>query len=135
MKSKLYKNLNSSPKIIWLQCAERQLIDLQARYMAECPIKKEFRSAPTYWKVKSSTQRRLTMCIEMVPFALRVKNTEFCSKIWYIRLIIWGWFQSCSDWYEWNTVRPQDTRPQAARTLTMHVFEYGPKKFEMHKFM
>ena len=33
-----------------------------------------------------------------------------------------------------DTVRPQDTRPQAARTLTMHDFELGPKKFEMHVF-
>ena len=23
----------------------------------------------------------------------------------------------------WHTVRPRDTRPQAARTLTMHIFE------------
>lgn len=34
-----------------------------------------------------------------------------------------------------TTVRPQDTRPQAVRTLTMHDFEWGPKKFEMHEFM
>ena len=33
-----------------------------------------------------------------------------------------------------DTVRPRDTRPQTARTLTMHVFELGPKKFEMHVF-
>ena len=33
-----------------------------------------------------------------------------------------------------NTVRPRDTRPQDARTLTMHVFEKGPKTFEMHVF-
>ena len=33
-----------------------------------------------------------------------------------------------------NTVRPRDTRPQAARTLTMHVFELGPKFFEIHVF-
>jgi hypothetical protein len=32
------------------------------------------------------------------------------------------------------TVRPRDTRPQAARTLTMHDFELGPKNFEMHVF-
>ena len=31
-----------------------------------------------------------------------------------------------------DTVRPRDTRPQAARTLTVHVFELGPKKFEIH---
>ena len=35
---------------------------------------------------------------------------------------------------EKSTVRPRDTRPQAARTLTMHIFELGPKKFEMHVF-
>ena len=32
------------------------------------------------------------------------------------------------------TVRPQDTRPQAARTSLVHVFELGPKIFEMHVF-
>ena len=32
------------------------------------------------------------------------------------------------------TVRPRDTRPQAARTSTMHDFELGPKIFEMHVF-
>ena len=30
------------------------------------------------------------------------------------------WIAIISDW---NTVRPQDTRPQAARTSTMHIFE------------
>ena len=34
-----------------------------------------------------------------------------------------------------DTVRPWDTRPQAARTLQVHVFELGPKKFEMNEFM
>ena len=33
------------------------------------------------------------------------------------------------------TVRPRDTRPQAAQTLIMQVFEWGPKKFEMHEFI
>ena len=33
------------------------------------------------------------------------------------------------------TVRPQDTRPQAARILLVHVFELGPKKFELNEFM
>ena len=33
------------------------------------------------------------------------------------------------------TVRPRDTRPRAARTLQVHVFELGPKKFEMNEFM
>ena len=33
------------------------------------------------------------------------------------------------------TVRPRDTRPQAARTLQVHVFELGSKKFEMNEFM
>ena len=33
-----------------------------------------------------------------------------------------------------STVRPRDTRPQDAQTLTMHVFEKGPKTFEMHVF-
>ena len=34
-----------------------------------------------------------------------------------------------------TTVRPQDTWTKAARTLTVHVFEWGPTKFEMHEFM
>ena len=33
------------------------------------------------------------------------------------------------------TVRPRDTRPQAARTSQVHVFELGPKIFEMNEFM
>ena len=32
------------------------------------------------------------------------------------------------------TVRPRDTRPWAARTSQVHVFELGPK-FEMNEFM
>ena len=36
---------------------------------------------------------------------------------------------------KYTTVRPQDTRPQAARTSQVHVFELGPKKFEMNEFM
>ena len=34
-----------------------------------------------------------------------------------------------------NAVRPRDTRPQAARTSQVHVFELGPKEFEMNEFM
>ena len=34
-----------------------------------------------------------------------------------------------------TTVRPRDTGPQAARTSQVHVFELGPKKFEMNEFM
>ena len=34
-----------------------------------------------------------------------------------------------------DTVRPLETRPQAALTLQVHVFESGPKEFEMNKFM
>ena len=34
-----------------------------------------------------------------------------------------------------HTVRPRDTRSQAAQTLQVHVFELGPKKFEMNEFM
>ena len=33
-----------------------------------------------------------------------------------------------------NTVMPRDTRPLAARTSQVHVFELGPKIFEMHVF-
>ena len=33
------------------------------------------------------------------------------------------------------TVRPRDTRPQAAQTSQVNVFELGPKKFEMNEFM
>ena len=32
------------------------------------------------------------------------------------------------------TVGPQNTRPQASRTLKVHIFRLGPKIFEMHKF-
>ena len=31
-----------------------------------------------------------------------------------------------------TTVRSWGTRPQAARTLQVHVFELGPKKFELN---
>ena len=34
-----------------------------------------------------------------------------------------------------TTVRSQDTQPQAARTLQVHIFELGPKQFEMNEFM
>ena len=34
-----------------------------------------------------------------------------------------------------GTVMPLDTRPQLARTLTMHVFDEDTKKFEMNEFM
>ena len=37
-------------------------------------------------------------------------------------------------WAKPNTVRPRDTRPQAARTSTVHDFELGPKKLEKHVF-
>ena len=32
------------------------------------------------------------------------------------------------------TVRPRNTRPQAARTLKLHVFELDPKIFAMNEF-
>ena len=32
-----------------------------------------------------------------------------------------------------DTVRPQDTRPRASRTSQVHIFELGPKKFEMNE--
>ena len=34
-----------------------------------------------------------------------------------------------------HTVRPRDTRPQAARTLQVHIFELGPKIFELNEFL
>ena len=34
-----------------------------------------------------------------------------------------------------STVSPRDTQPQAARTSQVHVFELGPKKFEINEFM
>ena len=34
-----------------------------------------------------------------------------------------------------NTVRPRDTRAQAALTLQVQVFELGPKNFELNEFM
>ena len=32
-------------------------------------------------------------------------------------------------------VGPRDTRPQAARTLQVHLFELGPKRFQLNKYM
>ena len=32
------------------------------------------------------------------------------------------------------TVRPRDTRLQTTRALTMHAFELGPKKIQVHFF-
>ena len=42
---------------------------------------------------------------------------------------------SCVSFSYVSTVRPRDTRPQGARTLQVHVFELGPKKFELNEFM
>ena len=39
------------------------------------------------------------------------------------------------DFKQLYTVRPRDTRPQAARTLQVHVFESGPQIFELNEFM
>ena len=36
---------------------------------------------------------------------------------------------------KFNTVRPRDTRLEAARTSQVHVFELDPKIFEMNEFM
>ena len=37
--------------------------------------------------------------------------------------------------YIFDTVRPRDTRLPPARTLQVHVFELGPKRFELNEFM
>ena len=34
-----------------------------------------------------------------------------------------------------HSVRPRDTRPRAAWASQVHVFELGPKRFEMNEFM
>ena len=62
-----------------------------------------------YWKRKRNRSRLKTNSMHEV-----ILNCTVCST-------------AC-------TVRPRDTRPQAARTLTVHVFELGPKKFEKHVF-
>ena len=62
---------------------------------------------------------------------MQKKNVVHFSRTLLDQLGDWQ-FNSNRAFY---TVRPRDTRPQAARTLTMHVFELGPKKFEMHKFL
>ena len=41
------------------------------------------------------------------------------------------WSTHCLVLFVSGTLRPRDTQPQAARTLTMHVFELSPKIFEM----
>ena len=43
--------------------------------------------------------------------------------------------ESIFGYSKYGTVRPQDTRPQAARTSQVHVFELGPQIFEMNEFM
>ena len=56
-----------------------------------------------------------------------VKGRFFKQRVLALRAFE-TWIHSC-------TVRPRDTRPQAARTLQMHVFELGPKLFELNEFM
>ena len=36
---------------------------------------------------------------------------------------------------DFETVRPRNTRPQAARTSQVHVFKLSPKKNGMYEFM
>ena len=90
----------------------------------------------------------LTICLLTMPMTMvgvLAKYWPFGPSTWYVLLssyyftfstILWLWILSfwqgsCQNHY---TVGPRDTRPQAARTLTMHDFELGPKNFEMHFF-
>ena len=66
--------------------------------------------------------------------------TLFANKKVYIHSHIWpplvAIFLALRVWEAFGaTVRPRDTRPRAARTSQVHVFELGPKKFEMNEFM
>ena len=75
---------------------------------------------------------------------------KFCQTKEYLFMIFFcfiqkpeGYFYDSSwffmfysrSWMFYYTVRPRDTRPRAARTFQVHVFELGPKKFEMNEFM
>ena len=69
----------------------------------------------------------------------KIKTTLFHQYLWnskvettWISLI--GWPHKTSTIQYVCTVGPWAARPQAARTLKMHVFELGPKIFEMHVF-
>ena len=55
-------------------------------------------------------------CIPAIPVIFEVNQKKKCGLFIY-------------------TAKPRDTRPQAARTSQVHVFELGPKKFEMNEFM
>ena len=61
------------------------------------------------------------------PHNSRNTNIQFCGY-----KIIFPWLEPNNN--HGSTVRPRDTRPQAARTSQVHVFELGPKIFEMHVF-
>ena len=58
---------------------------------------------------------------------MEIENLGFETQVWNPRFLVAE--------QKSNTVGPRDTRPQDARTLTVHVFELGPYKFEMHEFM
>ena len=99
-------------------------------------------------KIISIFWRQLYVCKQSL---FTWKNVDACYNS--SRLILWptlyvlGQYALsvcglvCSTGYrrspvrKWITVRPWDTRPRAARTSQVHVFELGPKKFEMNEFM
>ena len=56
--------------------------------------------------------------------------------LWHMKLVLFAlaYFDPKNPILRY-TVRPRDTRPRAARTSQKHVFELGPKKFEMNEFM
>ena len=75
--------------------------------------------------------KAISMHAKAVPYIFLTANSNLCGPINIIRIDI---LEMRIYLYLCSTVRPRDTRPQAARTLTMHVFELGPKNFEIHVF-
>ena len=75
---------------------------------------------------------------------VRLKLTKSCQGKYLPQLeigqrVVQSNIDSISIRSRWDifgvTVGPRDTGPQAARTLTMHVNELGPKIYEVHEFM
>ena len=48
------------------------------------------------------------------------KPTKWCAFLFNMKIVY---------------VRPQDTQPQAARILQVHLFELGPKIFQLNEFI
>ena len=68
-------------------------------------------------------------------YAAMLKYVKFEDKAELTNIFLYvSIFFPCFFFLCIRTVRPRDTRPQAVRTSQVHVFELGPKLFEMHVF-